>query len=212
MQVIKGRPRHPQSQGFIECGNGPFKEALQNWMRDNNMSSWHRGAYIVNRQMNLRPHDARNNLAPYSIYHAVKEDVRFENLLGRSTKHIKMKLGWNIVTTVLRHIQKNHPDILLNDEKIQQIAEEGDKVHEAEEAMSQEERDSMNHSSTVKEVVRRCIFDICQVLRLRKCLTITSYSDSNDDEEDDNKGDDDDDSASEDDSFDARMQYRSEVE
>jgi hypothetical protein len=61
--------------------------------------------------------------------------------------------------------------------------------------MSQEERNSMNHSSTVKEVVRRCVFEVCRVPRLRKHLTITSDSDSNDDDEDDNEGDDDEDSA-----------------
>ena len=38
--IVRGRARHPQSQGEIERRNGQFKEALQNWMQENNTTSW----------------------------------------------------------------------------------------------------------------------------------------------------------------------------
>lgn len=38
--IVRGRARHPQSQGGIERRNGQFNEALQNWMQENNTTSW----------------------------------------------------------------------------------------------------------------------------------------------------------------------------
>ena len=35
IQLVKGRARHPQSQGCIERGNVPFKEALTKWLEEN---------------------------------------------------------------------------------------------------------------------------------------------------------------------------------
>jgi transposase InsO family protein len=37
---IRGRPRHPQSQGCIERANGVLCDALGKWMSSNNSSSW----------------------------------------------------------------------------------------------------------------------------------------------------------------------------
>mmetsp|Transcript_17035 Transcript_17035/g.24264 ORF Transcript_17035/g.24264 Transcript_17035/m.24264 type:complete len:245 (-) Transcript_17035:83-817(-) len=51
VHVVKGRPRHPQSQGFIERGNGVFKEALNKWMTSHG-ADWTIGAYIVQGQLN----------------------------------------------------------------------------------------------------------------------------------------------------------------
>eukprot|EP00984_Skeletonema_dohrnii_P002064 scaffold690_cov76-Skeletonema_dohrnii-CCMP3373.AAC.4 len=39
-RYVRRRARHPQSQGGIERRNGQFKEALQNWMQENNTTSW----------------------------------------------------------------------------------------------------------------------------------------------------------------------------
>jgi hypothetical protein len=32
IQIVKGRPYHRQSQGAVERGNSPFKEALFKWI------------------------------------------------------------------------------------------------------------------------------------------------------------------------------------
>jgi hypothetical protein len=48
IHIVKGHPRHPQSQGCIEQGNGPFKEALDVWISQNPGVSWAEvGAYVV---------------------------------------------------------------------------------------------------------------------------------------------------------------------
>lgn len=64
--MVKGRPRHPQSQGHIEKGNRGFKECLQHWMRDNNSKRWSFGHSFVTAQMNDRLHHGRKD-SPYRL-------------------------------------------------------------------------------------------------------------------------------------------------
>ena len=35
VNIVKGKPQRPQTQGSIEKGNGPFKRALEKWMVEN---------------------------------------------------------------------------------------------------------------------------------------------------------------------------------
>ncbi len=35
MHIVKGWPRHPQSQGCVKRGNSVFKEALEVWKSEN---------------------------------------------------------------------------------------------------------------------------------------------------------------------------------
>jgi hypothetical protein len=44
MHLIKGRVRHPQSQGNVERGHASFKENLQKWMKEHPGKSWAQGA------------------------------------------------------------------------------------------------------------------------------------------------------------------------
>jgi len=71
VHVVKGRSWHPQSQGGIEHGNAPFKEALQKWMQANN-NNWPLGIYYVNVGMNQCPSCVKGNMSPYSIYYGQK--------------------------------------------------------------------------------------------------------------------------------------------
>jgi hypothetical protein len=65
IRIIKGQPRHPQSQGFIERGNKPSKDALQDWMQDNSSENWSIGCYIVQYQMNRRASAGRSEVVLY---------------------------------------------------------------------------------------------------------------------------------------------------
>mmetsp|Transcript_7922 Transcript_7922/g.11498 ORF Transcript_7922/g.11498 Transcript_7922/m.11498 type:complete len:133 (+) Transcript_7922:622-1020(+) len=71
IRVIRGRPCHPQSQGFIERGNKPFKGALQDWMQENGTADWSIGCYIVQHQMNRRASESHQNTVPYETYYGL---------------------------------------------------------------------------------------------------------------------------------------------
>ena len=40
VHIVKGRPRHPQSQGKIERSHATFKNALQKWMKSSGKNNW----------------------------------------------------------------------------------------------------------------------------------------------------------------------------
>lgn len=56
--LVNGRPRHPQSQGSVERGNGSLKESLTAWMRDNNSQKWSLGLFFVQWTLNTAYHEA----------------------------------------------------------------------------------------------------------------------------------------------------------
>ena len=71
VHVVKGRSHHPQSQGGIEHGNAPFKEALQKWMQTNNYNG-PLGIYYMNAGMNQCLSHVKGDMSPYSIYYGQK--------------------------------------------------------------------------------------------------------------------------------------------
>ncbi|CAF3902852.1 unnamed protein product [Rotaria sp. Silwood1] len=54
LSFIRGRPRHPQSQGCIERANGILCDALGKWMSTNNSSSWSTALLPVIYGINIR--------------------------------------------------------------------------------------------------------------------------------------------------------------
>jgi hypothetical protein len=61
ISIVKGRPRHPQSQGYVGHGNAPIKEALSRWMEENGTDDWTMSAYIVNNKIKECATEARGN-------------------------------------------------------------------------------------------------------------------------------------------------------
>ncbi|CAF1429135.1 unnamed protein product [Rotaria sordida] len=66
MHFIRGRPRHPQSQGCIERANGVLCDALGKWMCTNNSSSWSNGLLPVVYGINTRKSDVTKT-TPYEV-------------------------------------------------------------------------------------------------------------------------------------------------
>jgi hypothetical protein len=102
---VKGRPRAPHVQGFIERGNAPFKQALQDWMQVNNTDSWHVGGYIANQQMKNRPHERRDMLTPYQIYYSQEDARTVEDIMGGSARHILTEVGWQVVEGAMEYLK-----------------------------------------------------------------------------------------------------------
>ena len=51
LQLVTGRPRHPQSQGAVERLNGVIQDKLKIWMRENNSKKWSIGLKFVQWQV-----------------------------------------------------------------------------------------------------------------------------------------------------------------
>jgi hypothetical protein len=67
----------PSSQGCIERGNAPFKEALSRWMEENATEDWTTGSYIVKEKINERVIQVRGNQAPLELMFG--EGPKFDN-------------------------------------------------------------------------------------------------------------------------------------
>ncbi|CAF4638969.1 unnamed protein product, partial [Rotaria sp. Silwood2] len=81
MIFIRGRPRHPQSQGCIERANGIFCDALGKWMTTNNSSHWSNGLLPVVYGINTRLSDVTKT-TPYQVMfgQAPRSDSNFWKL------------------------------------------------------------------------------------------------------------------------------------
>nr|CAG8617601.1 2599_t:CDS:10 [Entrophospora candida] len=71
MKIINGRPRHPQSQGSVECGNQTLKYKLGAWMQDNNCSDWTFGLKFIIHSMNTSESGA-TKYTPYNMVFGTK--------------------------------------------------------------------------------------------------------------------------------------------
>jgi hypothetical protein len=52
VKIINGRPRHPQSQGLVERGNGILQQKLGKWMENSGRKDWSYGLRLVVLSMN----------------------------------------------------------------------------------------------------------------------------------------------------------------
>ncbi len=94
IHIVKGRPRHPQSQGKVERGHGPFKENLQKWMREHPGESWTVGAYVVNGQMNRLAQYNRGGFSAYNLYYGKNCTQKTSIILGEvAAKHARTEIG-----------------------------------------------------------------------------------------------------------------------
>ncbi|CAF4627543.1 unnamed protein product, partial [Didymodactylos carnosus] len=66
MCFVRGRPRHPQSQGCVERANGVLMVALGKWLVDNNSSHWSEGLLPVVYGINTRV-AAATKRTPYEV-------------------------------------------------------------------------------------------------------------------------------------------------
>ena len=115
IHLIKGRPRHPQSQGAVERGNGTFKQRLSSWMSDNGgeAADWTIGASIVQMSINMTPHQGRDSAIPYETYLG---EVRVNILDHIVPKHliptITTEIAYNGILELCTLLRKEENDLV----------------------------------------------------------------------------------------------------
>jgi hypothetical protein len=115
VHIVKGRPRHPQSQGCVERGNATFKDALNSWMADNPSNGWGtEGAIIVNAQLNKWPSRQKANKSPYQIYYGKLGAPNSNNLLGTDIMNsTRTEYSITALYALMDHMSKNHPEAMI---------------------------------------------------------------------------------------------------
>jgi hypothetical protein len=79
-KIVRGRPRHPRSQGLIERSNEVFKSKLASFLEENPSMGWAKAHMFVTAQMNRQPHSGRANLAPFEIVFGTQPAVNLKML------------------------------------------------------------------------------------------------------------------------------------
>ncbi len=85
IKVIKGRPRHPQTQGCIEKNNDTLKKGLDKWIADHTKpgkkADWSKtGAFSVLRGINSRPHESWGMTVPFETYFIINTSCDIEKM------------------------------------------------------------------------------------------------------------------------------------
>ncbi|CAF1366379.1 unnamed protein product, partial [Didymodactylos carnosus] len=82
MGFVRGRPRHPQSQGCIERANGVLCDALGKWLCTNNSSHWSEGLLPVIYGINTRVSSVTKK-SPYEVLfdQAPRSDSEFWKII-----------------------------------------------------------------------------------------------------------------------------------
>ncbi len=69
IEIVHGRPKHPQSQGLVEQGNLVAKRKLEFWQARTKISSWVRALPFIALAMNKQCHSALpNRMSPYEAF------------------------------------------------------------------------------------------------------------------------------------------------
>jgi hypothetical protein len=64
--IVRGRPRHPQTQGSVERANQDVERMLGNWMKHNRSTAWSVGIYQIASEKNKRVNDTIGK-SPYEL-------------------------------------------------------------------------------------------------------------------------------------------------
>jgi len=77
--IVRGRPRHPQTQGSVERGNQDVHPLVSGWMKNYQSKRWSIGIYTVAMEKNNRFHRTIN-ASPYELLYGQKPRMRMLEL------------------------------------------------------------------------------------------------------------------------------------
>jgi hypothetical protein len=131
IHIVKGRPRHPQSQGCIKQGNGPFKEALDVWISQNPGESWAEVvAFVVDGQISRGPSWQRGGKSLYEIYYGKHTTSCANYTLNKKIKmQAKSEYGLKAIQKLMEQvIGKKNPSAMINTDDISMLVEQADNI------------------------------------------------------------------------------------
>jgi hypothetical protein len=105
VHIVRGRPRHPASQGSVERSHGPYKYSLLAKLKENNSDDWVHYMHIVQCEINNRPVRSRGDLSPYSMYYSNPNKAGYFAVLGKAYKKAKTEYGLRLAKMVLDQVK-----------------------------------------------------------------------------------------------------------
>ena len=88
--LVRGKPRHSQSQGSVERANQDVDKFLACWMKENNTAQWAKGLPFVQLQKNTTYHRGIHQ-TPYEALFGKKCEIGIQN--SRIPKELWAKIS-----------------------------------------------------------------------------------------------------------------------
>ncbi len=162
IHIVKGRPRHPQSQGCVERGNSAFKEALEVWKSENPTKGWAElGVYVVNGKINGRPSRQKSGLSPCEIYYGKHTTASTHYILNQDLiRQAQSEYGLSAIYQLMDVVSKKNPNAVIDVEDITALVEQTDTLCDEEEKSTMDGKE-MNYGAKVTALVEQLAETIC---------------------------------------------------
>jgi len=109
IHIVKGRPRHPQSQGSLELFHAPYKRALAQAMTNANTDNWLAHMCTFQCAINNHPVCSHKNLSPYPMYYARPNKSCYSSIFGRAYKEYRTEFGLRVAKLALKRLKIGDP-------------------------------------------------------------------------------------------------------
>jgi len=124
VHLVKGRARHPQSQGSVERSHKAFQDSLCKWIAQNG-DNWLLGMHIVQCELNKCPSRVRGNITPYSIYYGCPNTTSYSAILGNAYNEARTEYGLLLAKKLLEAMKKHNSQHQMTEEEIRSIIRKG---------------------------------------------------------------------------------------
>jgi hypothetical protein len=126
IHIVKGRPRHPASQGSVERSHDPYKKSLLAKLKENSTADWVKWMDIVQCEVNNRPVRSRGNIKPYTLYYNQANKLSYSATLGPSYKEAKSEYGLRLAKMELDKVKQLDESRVLSQGEVTHIVKCGD--------------------------------------------------------------------------------------
>ena len=126
IHIVRGRPRHPQSQGSVERSHGPFKRALAQALTDADSDNWVFHMFPVQCAINNRPVRSRNDLSPYTMYYSRPNRSSYSSIFGQAYKEATSEYGLRLAKMFLKKLKALDPRRVLSQNEVRFLIRQGD--------------------------------------------------------------------------------------
>jgi hypothetical protein len=126
VHIVKGRPRHPASQGAVERSHAPYKKAILAKMKERQTEDWVHWMHVVQCEVNNRPSRSRGYLTPYSLYFNQTNTLSYADSLGPVHKEAKTEYGLRLAKMVLDKVKELVPARVMSTDEVRYLIRTGD--------------------------------------------------------------------------------------
>ena len=101
---------------------------------------------------------------PYECYYEVSGKNGAKSILGENIKFVWSEVGLQLIEGVLKYLRDNNPLTTLDDDKVREIIERGDALHDEEEKlMTREEKETFGLDKQIQALLQEILSEILDI-------------------------------------------------